>query len=1011
MLIIGTAHAQDVEFDDDFYPADPNSIDIHTDIRIGNTSSGSLTIANGGQLDNAVGFIGYDTNGVGVVTVSGAGSQWNNASDLVVGQSGQGRLDILDGGFVSASSSYVGVERLGIVNIAGTDGAGTSSTLSLRDHLLIGETGDATVTVGQGGRLQTGGQIYVDSTGEAKIVVNGGIVQSGNAILGINAGYSSEGVLSAGGIWTGADQFTVGLAGEGILRIEDGATLTSNQGYVGAESGGQGSVTVTGAGSSWEMTGSNLSLGNNGSGQMTIADGGRVFALRGVDLGSSDAAATGTLTVLGTPGARGVIETNFLRGGQGTAAIILDGGMIRAIAHTNNFIADFEGQTFTLGAAGGVIDTDVFNIGIAPELAGPGELIKAGAGRLTLTGTSSYSGGTTIEAGTLQLGNGGTRGSILGNVVTHGMLAFNRSDDVVFAGTLSGNGGVNQRGTGMTTLSADSPTLLGTSRVSDGILSVNGILGGAIDVVGGRLQGIGQVGTTNFTGGIIAPGNSIGTLTINGDYHGAGGTLEIETELGSDASATDRLIITGDSTGSTNVRVLNVGGGGAPTAEGIRIIEVGGMSDGDFVLLGNSVFNGDQAVVAGAYAYRLYQGGASTPLDGHWYLRSSRVAPVNPGGPNPPQPPDPDPPEPVEPVDPGDPVGPTDPVDPVDPVVPIDPVIPVDPVDPIYQPGAPIYETYAVILQSFNRLETLRQRVGNRAASGGVLDIGSAPHGAGPQSGLWWRVSAQHADMRPQASTTQSTHKSDMRHIEFGGEAIIDIDAAGSFVAGLSGRFGSAKGTVFSPFGNGTIDTSGYGIGGSLTWYGAEGLYVDAQARLSVYDSQLSSLSAQTSLVSGNRGFGYATGVEIGQQVELGSGFSLTPQGQLSYSEVFFDGFTDVFGATVSLLENKSLRGRLGLAIDYEQSWMDEHGTAQILQAYGIGNLYYDLLPSAAIAISGIHLNQTQDAFWGGLGLGGRYSWNDGKYAINGEASLKTNLSAAARSHELSANAGLQVRF
>lgn len=107
----------------------------------------------------------------------------------------------------------------------------------------------------------------------------------------------------------------MGLFSQGDLRIEDGASLTSSQGYVGANSGGNGNVTVTGAGSNWEMTSFNLNLGNYGTGVMTIDDGARVYANSGVYLGISDTTASGTLNVLGVPGARGVLETSGFRAG------------------------------------------------------------------------------------------------------------------------------------------------------------------------------------------------------------------------------------------------------------------------------------------------------------------------------------------------------------------------------------------------------------------------------------------------------------------------------------------------------------------------------------------------------------------------------------------------------------------------------------------------------------------------------------------------------------------------
>ena len=72
-----------------------------------------------------------------------------------------------------------------------------------------------------------------------------------------------------------------------------------------------------------------------------------------------------------------------------------------------------------------------------------------------VSGSNTYTGGTTITAGTLQLGNGGTSGSILGDVTDNATFAINRSDSYVFGGVISGSAEFQQTGTGRTIFTAD----------------------------------------------------------------------------------------------------------------------------------------------------------------------------------------------------------------------------------------------------------------------------------------------------------------------------------------------------------------------------------------------------------------------------------------------------------------------------------------------------------------------------------------------------------------------------
>ncbi len=177
-------------------------------------------------------------------------------------------------------------------------------------------------------------------------------------------------------------------------------------------------------------------------------------------------------------------------------------------------------------------------------ISGLGSLTKTGGSSLILTGANTYTGGTMIAAGTLQLGNGGTTGSILGDVADNGVLAFNRTDAVQFDGTISGSGAVQQLGPGTLMLSGAN-TYTGPTAVNGGILSVNGsIASSSLTTVdpGGTLGGNGTVGDTTIAGGTLAPGNSIGTLTVAGDLvFGAGSKYAVDVS----PAAADRTNVAG----------------------------------------------------------------------------------------------------------------------------------------------------------------------------------------------------------------------------------------------------------------------------------------------------------------------------------------------------------------------------------------------------------------------------------------------------------------------------------
>ncbi|MDQ0134220.1 fibronectin-binding autotransporter adhesin [Neorhizobium galegae] len=765
----------------------------------------------------------------------------------------------------------------------------------------------------------------------------------------------------------------------GVLTIQNGSTLTStNTSRLGFSVGSTGIATVTGAGSQWNVNVGNFNIGVNGAGTLNIANGGKVVTVSNTVLGSG-VQSSGTLNI----SSGGTLQAQALRGGPGASQANFNDGILRATAANATFINGFSGTELNLLAGGLTIDTAGFAVGTdaASGFSGIGGLtVTGGGGIFNLQANSIYSGETQIDFGSSLALTGAGAVANSSRVVADGTfnvsaaaapairslagsgtvqlgaqtLTITNANDT-FAGVIGGTGGLTVTG-GSQTLSGVN-TYTGATTVSGGRLAVNGSITSPVTTSGaGNLGGTGTIFGDVTNGGVVAPGNSIGTLTIAGNYTGTGGTLEVEAVLGGDASPTDLLVVTGNTAGTTNVTVINLGGGGAQTVEGIKIVDVGGTSAGTFSLLGNYVFEGDQAVVGGAYAYRLYQGGVSTPADGDWYLRSTLLNPAGVG------------------------------------------------IGMVYAPSVPLYETYAGVLQTLNEFGTLRQR-----SSGRAIDNRQAEND--PTKAIWTRIDSTHAHLNPRTSTTGTEYDVDTWTMQAGVDGMLHEGRSGALVGGLSFHFDTASADISSRFGKGSIDTTGYGFDGTLTWYGNSGFYVDTQAAVTWYDSNLNSGTLQSTLADGNDGFGYGLSVEAGQKIALTRQWSLTPQAQLAYSSVRFDDFTDAYGTAVSLDDADSLTGRLGVSADYDSDWKDAAGRISRSKFYGIANLYYDFLDGSNVDVSGIKVVSDNQPLWGGLSLGGSLSWSDDRYAVHGEAFARTSLKDFGGSNSIGAKVGFSVKW
>lgn len=382
--------------------------------------------------------------------------------------------------------------------------------------------------------------------GSGSSVYSGGTGGTDGASFSTNQTISSDVTGGAGGAGTTADSMAPysggGGGGGGAGVVSDGADIVINTGVtVSGGNGGNGvggssiiSSKGGGGGGGAGMGASGASITNNGTIQGGNGGGGGANGAGGAGIVGSDIAVTNGGTI---------------SGGSGTGssnAITFTGGTNSLTLQTGSTL------TGNIGVTGSLTLDQTVSYTLSSAVTGTGSVTKSGTGTLILSGSNTYSGGTTLSNGTLQIGNGSTTGSITGNITNNATLAFNRSDDITYADVISGTGSLTKLSTNTLTLSGNN-TYTGTTTVSAGTLAINGSITSALTLQSGAT--LGGTGTTDDitvqSGGIHAPGNSIGTQTINGNYVlNSGSILAIEVD---DAGNADKVIVNGtvDISGAT----------------------------------------------------------------------------------------------------------------------------------------------------------------------------------------------------------------------------------------------------------------------------------------------------------------------------------------------------------------------------------------------------------------------------------------------------------------------------
>jgi autotransporter-associated beta strand protein len=557
---------------------------------VGSSSAGNATIRNlGGNLI----FSQTSSGGTAAIENSGSLGLRTTTGSISIGS--------LSGSGTVAATMVAGVPvqtlTIGSLNTS-TEFSGTF--VDSGAQFALGKTGTGTLTLTgnsfytggttiSGGTLQLGngglnGSIIGDITNNATLAVD---LSNGTSLGGVISGNGAL-VQRGGGIVAllGNNTYTGGTTiSSGTLRVGNGATSGSIVGNVvnnsvlqfnrqdaigfGGVISGSGSV-VKLAGGTLTLTGTNTYTGGTtiSAGTLQIGNGGTTGSITGnvvnnasLVFNRSDAAGfgggisgTGSVTKLGSDALLLFGENTY------TGGTTISGGFL---------------QVGSGGTAGSIVG-DVVNNGtlefarsdahaFSGAISGAGNLISfggsAGSGVFTLTGASTYTGGTTVSSGTLQIGDGGTSGSIVGDVANNATLAFNRSDATSFGGVISGGGHVVKRGAGNLSLTGLS-SYTGATTVDAGTLSVNGsIASSSLTTVnaGGTLGGNGTVGATLINGGALAPGNSIGTLNVSGNLTlTAASSYMVEVS----PSSADRVNVTGIATlGGATVNASFASGG------------------------------------------------------------------------------------------------------------------------------------------------------------------------------------------------------------------------------------------------------------------------------------------------------------------------------------------------------------------------------------------------------------------------------------------------------------------
>lgn len=487
-----------------------------------NTYTGGTTIS-GGTLQIGVG---------GAVGTLGAGAVVNNGVlainrsgtfNLSNGISGTGSVT-LDGGAtytLGGTNTYTGSTT--VSSAARVDLTGTfTSAINIASGIQVGGEGSTTGSLTFGGThtlfFDPGTAAHLTASsidaGAATITLNPISGAGGTGIIVLEAANGITGAVGTNFLFTGRGNALFNAnktqllfnSTPGVLKWAGNAAIptawdvqtTKNWNNVGTAD-----VFFTGDTVIFDDTAASYNVAVQANsvapGSVTFNNGTTYTISGGAIAGSGALVKNGTGTVIlandNTYTGGTTINAGTIQLGDGTNAT----GSLGTGTVTNNaaLVANFGANAAT----------------ITNDIAGSGTLTKAGDGTVSLTGTNSYTGLTTISAGTLQVGNGGTTGTLgSGAVVNNSTLSFNRSNNLTATNEISGTGGLIKSGAGTLTLGSAN-TYTGLTTITGGAILVTASSGVLGDTTAGTVVTSG--GALHMQGGITVTGEAL-TLTGEG---------------------------------------------------------------------------------------------------------------------------------------------------------------------------------------------------------------------------------------------------------------------------------------------------------------------------------------------------------------------------------------------------------------------------------------------------------------------------------------------------------------